>query len=165
MKVIIAIVGALASVNALSQVPEVARSTAPVSILGYVIGQRLEACPEGSAATRNDYRRFCSLGPATISGARAVDHSITLFNGEVIGSLVRLGTREPPVLARVLADLRERFGDPDASFSKPDQGSYIWVRGSIVMQFDGIAGLLLATDVVKTEVAKLRAAPTNQFDF
>lgn len=165
MKAIIAIVAALISTAALSQTPDEVRKAAPVSILGYAIGQKLDACPENSQVTRTDFRRLCSLGPTTMAGASAPEHSITLFNGEVIASLVRLGTREQAAVARVLTDLRERFGDPDGAFSKPDLGSYVWVRGSIVMHFDGVAGLLLATDVIKTEVAKLRAAPSNQFDF
>jgi hypothetical protein len=165
MKAIIAIAAALISANALSQTPEEIRKAAPVSILGYTIGQKLDACPEHSKTTRNDYRRLCSLGPTNLAGAGAIEHSITLFNGEIIASLVRFGTREQAAIARVLADLREHFGDPDGSFSKPDLGSYVWVRGSVVMSFDGIAGLLQATDVIKTEVAKLRASPSNQFDF
>lgn len=143
-----------------------AQANAPVSILGYAIGQKLEACPQGSQGTRKDFRWLCHLGPATLAGTSALEHSIVLFNGEVIATLVRLGEqREPAVQGGVLSELRERLGDPDGAYSKPDLKSYVWVRGSVVTHFDAIAGLLSASDVIKTEVAKLRAAPSNQFDF
>lgn len=142
-----------------------AQANAPVSILGYAIGQKLEACPQGSQGTRKDFRWLCQLGPATLAGASALEHSIVLFNGEVIGALVRLGDHEDGIQSRILADLQERLGDPDRAYSKPDLKSYVWVRGSVVTHFDAIAGLLSVSDVIKTEVAKLRAAPSNQFDF
>jgi hypothetical protein len=167
MKTIIAVVGVLISVNAMSKTPEeappAASPTAPVSLLGYAIGQKLDACPEGSKTVVREHRKLCSLGPTTFAGTRALDHSITLFNGQVIG--IRIGVRGQAANPQVLAHLRDQFGDPDGSFSKPDLHSYIWVRGSVVVHFDGVVGAIQINDVLMTEVAKLRIAPTNQFDF
>jgi hypothetical protein len=142
-----------------------AARAAALKISDFSIGQKLDACPEGSRKSQSGHRVHCSLGPVTFADVNAFEYSLTLFNGEVIGALLRLSDRGHRALEKILAELTARFGNPDPSLSKPDLHSYFWVRGSIVTFFDGAAGSVLLTDVVKTEVAKLRAAPSNQVDF
>lgn len=137
----------------------------PYSFLGYAIGQKLEACPVGSRVSVSEHRRICGLGAAEFAGTAVTAHAVTLFNKEVIGLNLEFGPLGEEAGAQVLAELQRRFGNPDRAFSQPDLRALVWVRGAVVVHFDSAAGSLAVTDVIKTEVAKLRVAPPNQVDF
>ena len=121
------------------------------SIKGYTLGQQMAACPEGSVSTPGKVMLLCSLGPTTYAGAEASDHTVVIYNNEVIGIMVKLKSRGRYANSGVLDAMKEKFGNPTQS--KSHLNAYAWRQGSAELSFDGYAGTVLLIDTEKNRAA------------
>lgn len=137
-------------------------SAEELSIKGYMPGQKMSVCPENSVSNPGKAMLLCSLGPTSYAGAEASDHTVVIYNNEIIGVMVKLKERGRYANSGVLAALKEKFGNPTES--KSHLNEHKWQQGSVVLSFDGYSGIVLLADIEKNRAAMDSSAKANKND-
>jgi hypothetical protein len=131
----------------------------------FQLGAAMPSCPAGTIDQKKSLAgsQLCMLGATTLANQPAKSVLLSAYEGRLYSVMLSLAAPGGFYAHSVVLDaLKEKFGAP--TLEKPRLNEAEWRNGTQILHFDGVAGIVILSDIEVENKVRSQGASGNKKD-